>query len=53
MVLAPNASIAPIVRSLIEHGADIEEVRRERPTLERTFLDLVSEDAAAGTERAT
>jgi len=53
LVLAPNASIAPIVRSLIEHGADIEEVRRERPTLERTFLDLVSEDAAAGTERAT
>ncbi len=47
LVLAPNASIAPIVRSLIEHGADIEEVRRERPTLERTFLDLVTDEAPA------
>ncbi|MGQ0640779.1 MAG: ATP-binding cassette domain-containing protein [Gemmatimonadaceae bacterium] len=46
LVLAPNQSISPIVRSLIEHGADIEEVRRERPTLERTFLDLVAEDGA-------
>ncbi|MGH7710828.1 MAG: ATP-binding cassette domain-containing protein [Gemmatimonadaceae bacterium] len=49
LVLAPNASIAPIVRSLIEHGADIEEVRRERPTLERTFLDLVADEAVPAT----
>ncbi len=44
LVLAPDARIASLVRSLIEHGADIEEVRRDRPTLERTFLDLVSEE---------
>lgn len=44
LVLAPNQSIAPLVRSLIEHGADIEEVRRDRPTLERTFLDFVSQE---------
>jgi ABC-2 type transport system ATP-binding protein len=48
LVLAPNAAIASIVRALIEHGADIEEVRRERPTLERTFLDLVADDGATG-----
>ena len=47
LVLAPNQSIAPLVRSLIEHGADIEEVRRDRPTLERTFLDFVSQEAPA------
>ena len=47
LVLAPNATVTPLVRALIEHGAEIEEVRRERPTLERTFLELVSEDAQA------
>lgn len=47
LVLAPNQSIAPLVRSLIEHGADIEEVRRDRPTLERTFLDFVSQEQPA------
>jgi ABC-2 type transport system ATP-binding protein len=49
IVLAPNASIAPIVRSLIEHGADIEEVRRERPTLERTFLELIADEGPRAT----
>jgi ABC-2 type transport system ATP-binding protein len=44
LALAPNASVPTIIRALIEHGADIEEVRRERPTLERIFLDLVSHD---------
>ncbi|MEW5916863.1 MAG: ABC transporter ATP-binding protein [Gemmatimonadota bacterium] len=47
LVLAPNAEIAPIVRALVQHGADIDEVRRVIPTLERTFLDLVSDDAGA------
>ena len=45
LVLAPNAEIAPIVRALVQHGADIDEVRRVVPTLERTFLEIVSDDA--------
>lgn len=49
LVLAPNATVTPLVRALIEHGAEIEEVRRERPTLERTFLDLIADDGQAGT----
>jgi ABC-2 type transport system ATP-binding protein len=49
LVLAPNASVTPLVRALIEHGAEIEEVRRERPTLERTFLELVSGNSQEGT----
>jgi ABC-2 type transport system ATP-binding protein len=49
LTLAPTATIAPIVRSLVEHGADIEEVRREVPTLERIFLNLVADDGAATT----
>jgi len=53
LVLAPNATVTPLVRALIEHGAEIEEVRRERPTLERTFLDLVSDDAQAAGGAAT
>ncbi|MGH7696790.1 MAG: ATP-binding cassette domain-containing protein [Gemmatimonadaceae bacterium] len=48
LVLAPNATVTPLVRALIEHGAEIEEVRRERPTLERTFLDLIADDGQAG-----
>jgi len=48
LVLAPNATVTPLVRALIEHGAEIEEVRRERPTLERTFLDLIADDGHAG-----
>jgi len=49
LVLAPNATVTPLVRALIEHGAEIEEVRRERPTLERTFLDLIADDGQART----
>jgi len=48
LVLAPNATVTPLVRALIEHGAEIEEVRRERPTLERTFLDLIADDGHGG-----
>ena len=44
IVLAPNARISTIIRALIEHGAEIEEVRRDRPTLERTFLELVADE---------
>ena len=41
--LGMKSELIEVLRSLIEHGADIEEVRRERPTLERTFLDLVAD----------
>jgi ABC-2 type transport system ATP-binding protein len=43
LMLAPGADIAPLIRSLVEHGAEIDEVVRDRPTLERIFLELVSE----------
>lgn len=49
LVLAPNAEIAAIVRALVQHGADIDEVRRVVPSLERIFLDLVSEDVEPAT----
>lgn len=46
IVLQPGASVAPLVTLLVRHGVEIEEVRREQPTLEDTFLDLVSGDGA-------
>jgi len=36
-------SVAPIVRTLVEQGVDIEEVRRESAALEDIFLELVRE----------
>jgi ABC-2 type transport system ATP-binding protein len=39
--LASGASAAPLVRILVEGGAQIEEVRRGRGTLEEAFLALV------------
>ncbi len=43
--LRDGASAAPLVRALVEMGIDVDEVKRERPTLEDTFLELVSEDS--------
>ncbi|HSA55805.1 MAG TPA: ABC transporter ATP-binding protein [Gemmatimonadaceae bacterium] len=40
----PGMSSAPLVTRLVELGAEIEEVRRERPSLEQTFLELVQSD---------
>ena len=40
-------SAAPLVTLLVEAGAEIEEVRRDRPTLEEAFLELVTTDADA------
>jgi hypothetical protein len=40
--LTDGASAAPLVALLVERGAEIEEVRRERPSLEETFLELVT-----------
>ena len=41
MELAPGESAAPIVARLVHEGAQIEEVRREEPSLEEVFLHLV------------
>jgi ABC-2 type transport system ATP-binding protein len=41
--LATDVSAAPIVRILVEHGADIEEVNRGAPTLEDAFLALIDQ----------
>ena len=38
------ASMAPIVRELVESGVDVEEVRKETAGLEDVFLDLVREE---------
>jgi ABC-2 type transport system ATP-binding protein len=37
-----GASVAPLVRMLVEHGADIEEVRRGAATLEDVYLQLTA-----------
>ncbi|MEP7345802.1 MAG: ABC transporter ATP-binding protein [Gemmatimonadaceae bacterium] len=47
--LVDGASPAPIVRWLVERGADVEECSRERASLEDAFLDiLLSETGAEG-----
>lgn len=43
--LDDGATAAPIVRWLVTQGADVEEVRPERASLEDAFLDLVGEDS--------
>lgn len=51
--LERGASTAPLVTLLVGFGAAIEEVRRERPSLEQTFLELVQpETAPPGGSRA-
>ncbi len=39
--LAPGASAAPLVRLLVEQGAEVEEVRRVELSLEDVFVNLV------------
>ena len=46
--LADGASPAPIVSALVAAGVEIDEVRRERPSLEEAFLELVSGDDSQG-----
>lgn len=41
--LAPDARLAPVVRRLIEAGAEVEEARRDSGTLEAAFLALMAE----------
>ena len=38
--LADGASVAPVVRLLVERGVEIEEVRREHPSFEEVLLVL-------------
>jgi ABC-2 type transport system ATP-binding protein len=42
--LAEGASVAPVVSLLVELGVEIEEVRREHPSFEEAFLELVASD---------
>ena len=44
--LADGARAAELVALLVESGVGIDEVRRDRQTLEEAFLELVSDDAA-------
>ncbi|MBV6520267.1 MAG: Daunorubicin/doxorubicin resistance ATP-binding protein DrrA [Gemmatimonadaceae bacterium] len=46
--LEPGVSPAPIVRWLVERGAEIEECTRMSASLEDVFLDLVSDDREDG-----
>jgi len=50
--LAPEAVTPPIVRLLVERGAQIEEVRRGTETLEEAFLALLEGADEAGLEIA-
>jgi ABC-2 type transport system ATP-binding protein len=49
--LMEGARAAPLVAMLVERGVAIEEVRRDRQSLEEAFLELVSDDE--GTPRPT
>jgi ABC-2 type transport system ATP-binding protein len=42
--LDDGASAAPLVRHLVEGGAELEEVRRDHRSLEEAFLELVTEE---------
>lgn len=45
--LLRGASVAPVVTWLVHQGAEIEEVRRDRQSLEQAFLDLVGAESMA------
>ena len=42
--LAEGAATAPLVSLLVEHGAAVEEVRKEQASLEEVFLTLMEEE---------
>jgi len=44
--LAEGALVAPVVTMLVSRGVGIEEVRRNRQSLEEAFLELVTDDAS-------
>jgi ABC-2 type transport system ATP-binding protein len=39
-----HAEVAPLVSLIVGHGAQVEEVRKGKASLEEAFLDLVVED---------
>lgn len=43
--LAEGGAVPPLVRLIVEHGGDVEEVRRGKASLEEAFLELVGEGA--------
>jgi len=47
LVLRDSSTAAPFVRALVEAGAEIEEVRKDKASLEDVFLALVEEDRHA------
>jgi len=51
--LPEPATAAPLVRALIEQGCDIEEVRRDTPTLEQLYLSLIGDTDAASAARGS
>lgn len=51
VTLADGARPAELVALLVEHGVGIDEVRRDRQTLEEAFLELVSDDAPSPPRR--
>jgi ABC-2 type transport system ATP-binding protein len=52
--LADGAETAPLVRALIENGAEVSEARVTEASLEESFLNLLGEDeSAAADESAT
>lgn len=54
IVLAEGARPSPLVAMLVERGVGIDEVRRDRPSLEEAFLELVTdgEGSARGETRS-
>lgn len=42
--LAPDAAMAPLVRLMVQAGCELEEVRRDKASLEDVFLQLVEEE---------
>jgi ABC-2 type transport system ATP-binding protein len=51
--LRAQASASPVVALLVARGVAVEEVRRERPTFEEAFLELVTGEETAGAGGAT
>jgi ABC-2 type transport system ATP-binding protein len=43
--ISPDCRVGPFIALLVQAGADVEEVRRPRATLEEVFLSLTQEDA--------
>ena len=50
--LAKGSLAAPVVALLVERGAGIDEVRRNRQSLEETFLELVLEESSTDGRRS-